>query len=194
MYQSVILRLIHVYFFDISSRMRKVAFPSFKISKFSGREFPQNSLHISLLENPRSCKYEQTFGTNWKIKDFAASSWQDHKHILTLDEIPEQVSILKSPKIQNLLCIELCKLVNARSNSEPSFRSTPCVHNQFCGHSGALPPSNQWNWVLNCFYSERTGTDYENQSATVFIITNHGSEILVSLLLLQYCTSRCWAY
>ena len=47
LYQYVILRLIHVYFFDISSRMLKVAFPSFKTSKFFGREFPQNPLHVS---------------------------------------------------------------------------------------------------------------------------------------------------
>ena len=40
--------------------------------------------------------------------------------MLTLDKIPEQVSILKSPKIQNLLCIVLCKPQNARSNSQPS--------------------------------------------------------------------------
>ena len=36
------LRLILFYFFDISPRnMLKVAFSSFKISTFSGREFPQ---------------------------------------------------------------------------------------------------------------------------------------------------------
>ena len=33
--------------------------------------------------------------------------------------------------------------------------------------------------MLDCFYSEITGTDYENQSAaTGFIITNHGNEVL----------------
>ena len=50
-----------------------------------------------------------------KYQGFAASSWQDHKHILTLDEIHEQVSILKHPKIQNLLC----KRLNPRSISQP---------------------------------------------------------------------------
>ena len=40
--------------------------------------------------------------------------------MLTLDEIPEQVSILESPKIQNLLCLVLCKPQNARSKSQPS--------------------------------------------------------------------------
>ena len=45
---SLILRLIHVYVFDISSRMLKVAFPSFKISKFSSGEFPQNPLQVSV--------------------------------------------------------------------------------------------------------------------------------------------------
>ena len=32
--------------------------------------------------------------------------------------------------------------------------------------------------MLDRYHSERTGTDYENQSATVFIIPNHGSEVL----------------
>ena len=54
-----------------------------------------------------------------KYQRFAASSWQDHKHILTLDEIPEQVSILKSQKIQNLMCIVLCKPLTTRLNSQP---------------------------------------------------------------------------
>ena len=38
----VILQLIHFYFFNISSRMVKVALSSFKISKLSGGEFPWN--------------------------------------------------------------------------------------------------------------------------------------------------------
>ena len=58
-----------------------------------------------------------------KCQRFAAFIWQDHKHILTLDEIPEHVSILKSPKIQNLLCIVLCKPLNTRSSSQPSSAS-----------------------------------------------------------------------
>ena len=33
---------------------------------------------------------------------------------------------------------------------------------------------------VNRYHSERTGTDYENQSATVFIIPYHGSEVLNS--------------
>ena len=41
------MRLIHVNFFAISSRMMKVALPSVKISKFSSVEFPQNPLEIS---------------------------------------------------------------------------------------------------------------------------------------------------
>ena len=32
--------------------------------------------------------------------------------------------------------------------------------------------------MLDRYHSERTGTNYENQSATVFIIPNHGSEVL----------------
>ena len=32
--------------------------------------------------------------------------------------------------------------------------------------------------MLARYHSERTGTDYEDQSATVFIIPNHGSEVL----------------
>lgn len=32
--------------------------------------------------------------------------------------------------------------------------------------------------MLDCFYSERTGTDKKNQSATIIIITNHESEVL----------------
>ena len=63
------------------------------------------------------------FLSQLKYQRFAASSWQDHKHILTFEEIPEQVSILKSPKIQNLLCIVLCKPLNAPSNSQPSTTS-----------------------------------------------------------------------
>ena len=32
--------------------------------------------------------------------------------------------------------------------------------------------------MLDRYHSERTGTDYEDQSATMFIIPNHGSEVL----------------
>ena len=32
--------------------------------------------------------------------------------------------------------------------------------------------------MLDRYHSEKTGTNYENQSATVFIIPNHGSEVL----------------
>ena len=32
--------------------------------------------------------------------------------------------------------------------------------------------------MLDRYYAERTGTNYENQSATVFLIPNHGSEVL----------------
>ena len=32
--------------------------------------------------------------------------------------------------------------------------------------------------MLDRYQSERTGTDYENQSVTVFIMPNHGSEVL----------------
>ena len=41
-------QIFQVYVFDISSRMLKVAFPSFKISKFSSGEFPQNPLQVSV--------------------------------------------------------------------------------------------------------------------------------------------------
>ena len=45
---AVILRLIHVYFFDTSLRMLKGAFPSFEISKFPGGEFSQNLLQVGV--------------------------------------------------------------------------------------------------------------------------------------------------
>ena len=32
--------------------------------------------------------------------------------------------------------------------------------------------------MLDRYHSEKTGTNYENQSATVFIIPNHGGEVL----------------
>ena len=118
-----------------------------------------------------------------KYQRFAASSWQDRKHILTLDEVklrplPEQVSILKSPKIQNSVHIVLHLETHARIQDlpPPFLFPIPCseLKTGFC----RLSAFNQWKWVQDRYHSERTGTDYENQSATVFIIPNHGSEIL----------------
>ena len=71
-----------------------------------------------------------------------------------------------------------CSLKFTAFHRQFCFRNPPCAQNRFCGHLVALPPLNQWNWVLDCFYSERTGADYANQSATVFINTNQGSQVL----------------
>ena len=53
--------MIHVYFFDIPPRMLKVAFPRLKISNFSGGEYPQNPIQVSVsgacLLAPPNAKY-----------------------------------------------------------------------------------------------------------------------------------------
>ena len=46
-----------------------------------------------------------------------------------------------------------------------------------CGYSGVRVAAFFEKWVLDRHHSERTGTDYENESATVFIIPNQ-SEVL----------------
>ena len=44
---SVILRLIYVYFFDMSSTMLKVAFSSFKISNFLAENSPRTPYKLA---------------------------------------------------------------------------------------------------------------------------------------------------
>ena len=53
-----------------------------------------------------------------KYQIFSASSWQDRKHILTLDEIPQQVSILESPK-SRIYCVLYCANLLAQIHSLP---------------------------------------------------------------------------
>ena len=83
---------------------------------FNGRQITTT---MAAFGEPTIMQIRINFRHKLKYQSFAASGWQDHKHILTLAEIPEQVSNLKSPKIQNLLCILLCKPLSARSNSQP---------------------------------------------------------------------------
>ena len=71
----------------------------------------------------------------------------------------------------------------ARSNSLPSFafffflkflRTQKPV---FRGSWGAFQRFGRWEFLLDHYHSERSGTKFEHQSATEFKICTHGSEV-----------------